>query len=76
MALSRSREFAADLGAVELTDQPLALASALEKIDNVGRSMLHQVLPVPKKRESSVFRSHPAISDRVERLRNLANTAA
>mgnify|MGYP006272698389 CR=1 FL=1 len=74
MALSRSREFAADLGAVELTDQPLALASALEKIDNVGKSMLHQVLPVPKKSESSVFRSHPAISDRVDRLRELART--
>ncbi|MFO7780699.1 MAG: M48 family metalloprotease [Spirochaetia bacterium] len=76
MALSRSREFSADLGAVELTDEPLALASALQKIDNVGRSMLHQVLPVPKKRDSSVFRSHPAISQRVERLRELARTAA
>jgi heat shock protein HtpX len=76
MALSRSREFSADLGAVELTDEPLALASALQKIDNVGRSMLHQMLPVPKKRDSSVFRSHPAISQRVERLRGLARTGA
>ena len=76
MALSRSREFSADLGAVELTDEPLALASALQKIDNVGRSMLHQVLPVPKKRGSSVFRSHPAISQRVERLEELARAGA
>ena len=76
MALSRSREFSADLGAVELTDEPLALASALQKIDNVGRSMLHQVLPVPKKRDSSVFRSHPAISQRVERLEELARAGA
>jgi heat shock protein HtpX len=76
MALSRSREFSADLGAVELTDEPLALASALEKIDTVGSSMLYQVLPVPKKRESTIFRSHPAISQRVERLRQLAQTAA
>ena len=76
MALSRSREFSADLGAVELTDEPLALASALQKIDNVGRSMLHQVLPVPKKRDSSVFRSHPAISQRVERLQEVARAGA
>jgi heat shock protein HtpX len=76
MALSRSREFSADLGAVELTDEPLALASALQKIDNVGRSMLHQVLPLPKKRNSSVFRSHPAISRRVERLQGLAGAGA
>lgn len=76
MALSRSREFSADLGAVELTDEPLALASALEKIDNIGKSMLYQVLPVPRKRESTIFRSHPAISQRVERLRELARTPA
>lgn len=76
MALSRSREFSADLGAVELTGDPLALASALQRIDNVGRSMLHQVLPVPRKRESSMFRSHPAVSQRVERLRQLEGTAA
>ncbi|MFP4373237.1 MAG: M48 family metalloprotease [Spirochaetaceae bacterium] len=75
-ALSRSREFSADLGAVELTDEPLALASALQKIDNVGRSMLHQLLPVPKKHDSSVFRSHPAVSRRVERLVHLARTGA
>jgi heat shock protein HtpX len=76
MALSRSREFSADLGAVELTDEPLALASALEKIDNIGKSMLYQVLPVPRKRESTIFRSHPAISQRVERLQELARTPA
>ncbi|MFO8064210.1 MAG: zinc metalloprotease HtpX [Spirochaetota bacterium] len=76
MALSRSRELAADLGAVELTGQPMELASALQKIDNVGRSMLHQVLPVPRKRESSVFRSHPVISQRVERLSELSETSS
>ncbi|MFP3958859.1 MAG: M48 family metalloprotease [Spirochaetaceae bacterium] len=74
MTLSRSREFAADLGAVELTGDPAALARALQKIDRIGRSALHQVLPVPSRRESSVFRSHPAIEERVRRLEALAAT--
>ncbi|MFP4484071.1 MAG: zinc metalloprotease HtpX [Spirochaetaceae bacterium] len=71
LGLSRSREYAADLGAVELTRDPEGLASALQKIDNVGRSYLHQMLPVPRKRDSSVFRTHPPTDRRVERLRGL-----
>ncbi len=73
--LSRSREYAADLGAVELTGDPEGLASALQKIDNIGRSYLHQMLPVPRKRDSSVFRTHPPTDRRVGRLRALPKPA-
>ena len=71
LGLSRSREYAADLGAVELTGDPQGLASALQKIDNIGRSYLHQMLPVPRKRDSSVFRTHPPTDRRVARLQAL-----
>jgi heat shock protein HtpX len=69
--LARAREYAADLGAVELTGDPEALAIALERIDNIGKSYVHQMLPVPRKRDSSVFRTHPPTDRRVARLRAL-----
>ncbi len=72
LGLSRSREYAADLGAIELTEDPDGLASALQKIDNIGKSYLQQVLPVPRQRNSSVFRTHPPTAKRVERLHALS----
>ena len=72
LAFSRSREFNADLGAIELTEDPKGLASALRKIENVQTSLLRQLFPMPQKEESSVFRSHPAIPKRIERLEEIA----
>ena len=37
MAISRSREFAADAGAAAITDNPRALADALRKIDAIAQ---------------------------------------
>lgn len=72
-ALSRARESAADLGAVELTRDPEGLARALEKIDLHRENLWRQVLPVPqRRRQGSVLRTHPAQEQRVAHLRELA----
>jgi heat shock protein HtpX len=75
LAFSRSREFNADLGAVELTGDPLALADALEKIEKVQHRFLDTMLPFPtrrNRRESSLFSSHPAIPKRIEKLKKIS----
>jgi heat shock protein HtpX len=73
LAFSRSRELNADLGAVELTDDPEGLAQALEKIDRVQSYTLSMLFPFKRPRQrSSIFRSHPNIPVRVRRLRDIA----
>lgn len=73
LALSRSREFNADTEAVRLTGDPLALASALEKIDRYQGGWIERMLmPNRRVREPSLLRTHPLMVDRVKRLRQLA----
>ena len=73
LGLSRSREYAADLGAVELTEDPEGLADALKKIDRRQQQLWRQVLPLPqRRRRGSVLRTHPNQEHRVARLRELA----
>jgi heat shock protein HtpX len=72
LAISRSREFSADIGAVELTDDPQGLASALRKLEQRS-GILSVLFPVPRRRqESSMFRTHPSTEERVERLLSMA----
>jgi heat shock protein HtpX len=73
LALSRSREFSADVEAARLTDDPLGLASALEKIDYYQGSWFEKIfIPYRRLREPSLLRTHPLMVDRVNRLKGLA----
>lgn len=73
LALSRSREYEADLGAVELTGDPLGLASALIKLESPRHGLLRRLFqPGSRIPDPSVLRTHPPTEERVQRLRALA----
>ncbi len=73
LALSRTREFDADLGAAQITHDPLGLASALKKLHHYHSGSLKRVLmpgrPIP---DSSMLRTHPKSEERIRRLVSLA----
>ena len=75
LAISRNREYAADLFAAEITADPEALASALYNIEYRQRSFWSSFLGLPAPREESLFRSHPATEERIRRLMKLAPKA-
>lgn len=87
MAYSRQREYLADAGAVELTRNPLGLASALQKladdreplVDTANRGTAHMYIVNPLRRMratgqglDTMFLSHPPIKERIARLMALA----
>ena len=81
MAISRTREFGADKTGAEISGNPLALASALEKIDrfskvpmNVNPAVSSLFISDPLKAFSGnsfskLFSTHPPTIERVKRLR-------
>ncbi len=72
LALSRAREFDADLDAAGLTGDPAGLGSALAKLERQQRSHWEQILmPGRKMPEASLLRSHPPTKDRIARLSSL-----
>ncbi|MDP4115609.1 MAG: zinc metalloprotease HtpX [Bacteroidota bacterium] len=83
LAISRSREFAADAGGAEISRNPLALAEALEKIsygnemkpiDHAGPATAHMFIINPLRGGgiNKLFSTHPPIEERVARLRQIA----
>ncbi|MDC8784589.1 zinc metalloprotease HtpX [Roseateles koreensis] len=81
MAISRAREFEADRGGAEISGDPAALASALEKIQRIAQGLpLEATERHPETAQmmimnplhggglSRLFSTHPATEERVARL--------
>ena len=78
MAISRSREFAADAGAAQITGNPRALADALRKIDalakrvpldaNPATAHMFIVKPFAGQGLMALFSTHPPTEARVQAL--------
>jgi len=77
-ALSRSREFLADAGAVELTKNPDAMIMALRKIQGRGEmpgvtsAVMEMCVDNPRSGFADLFASHPSIDRRVDALVRMA----
>jgi heat shock protein HtpX len=73
-ALSRSREFLADAGSVELTKNPDAMISALRKIEGRGElpgatsAVMEMCVDNPREGFSDLFSTHPSVESRVKAL--------
>lgn len=87
LAISRSREYLADESGAECCQDPLALASALEKLHNhipdasltrddvnkASTAPLFIVHPFFGSGWTALFSTHPPVKDRIARLRAMAN---
>jgi heat shock protein HtpX len=74
LALSRSREFLADAGSVELTKNPDAMISALRKIEGRGEligatsAVMELCVDNPRDGFTDLFATHPSVESRVQAL--------
>lgn len=75
LALSRTREYEADAGAVALTGDPEGLMRALAHLEQrQGRWLEQLLMPGRRLPDPSLLRSHPPTQARIERLQALAQT--
>ncbi|MGE5618790.1 MAG: zinc metalloprotease HtpX [Sphingomonadaceae bacterium] len=82
LAISRSREFSADATGARILGDPLPLARALEKLHAANQVVPMQVNPATAHQFTvqpfagggltSLFSTHPAMEERVARLRQMA----
>lgn len=79
MAVSREREYLADISAVKITRYPEGMISALKKLDehaqpmkrqNSATSAMYISNPFKKGAITKLFSTHPPIEARIERLEN------
>src|ERR1700733_3653096 len=74
LALSRSREYLADAGSVELTKNPDAMISALRKIEGRGElpgatsAVMEMCVDNPRQGFGELFDTHPSVDERVAAL--------
>ena len=89
MAISRTREYQADELGAEICGHPLWLAGALEKIDafarridlntaerNPGTAHMFIINPLHAHSHDSLFSTHPATSNRISALRQMAGVGS
>lgn len=87
MAISRAREFEADRGGAEISGDPQALASALDKIHRYAQGIRFQAAeehpataqmmimnPLSGGGIANLFSTHPATEERIARLMHMAQT--
>lgn len=88
MAISRAREYEADRGGAEISRDPQALASALEKIHNYAHQIPNEtaehhpetaqmmiINPLSGSGVGNLFSTHPQTEERVARLMQMARGA-
>ncbi len=85
MAISRTREYAADRRGAEISGDPLALASALQRIAggakaipnmdaerNPATAHMFIINPLSGERMDNLFSTHPATANRIAALKEIA----
>jgi len=85
MAVSRSREYEADRVGASISGDPLALASALRRLDTISQRSPMEIAPsqasawivnplTGRRRDMTrMFMTHPPVEERIERLEHMAS---